>query len=184
MKLLVELAYNVDEALIRDMPRKEDSMVYDIEAESEGDVPITYELLQPQLQRLLHDRFHFMAHRETEDRSGYALVVAKSGPKVKVAGQTSIGSYILPDKIRIPNGSMDTFARTVARVVGQPVEDQANLTGTYEFDLKYAPMNAVDSPLPSIFTSLKEQLGLELKPRKVPVEVLVIDHVDQMPTEN
>jgi uncharacterized protein (TIGR03435 family) len=42
--------------------------------------------------------------------------------------------------------------------------------------------SAPDSP--DLFTALQEQLGLKLEQRKGPVEVLVIDHVEKIPTQN
>ena len=57
-------------------------------------------------------------------------------------------------------------------------------TGEYDFILKYAPdLAGADSPGPSI-TALEEQLGLKLESHKMPVEMLVIDHVERTPAEN
>ena len=38
--------------------------------------------------------------------------------------------------------------------------------------------------LPGLFVALRESLGLRLEPRKVSVEVLVIDHIERVPAEN
>jgi uncharacterized protein (TIGR03435 family) len=40
-----------------------------------------------------------------------------------------------------------------------------------------------DLPGPTIFDAIQD-LGLKLEPRKAPVEVLVVDHVNKTPTEN
>jgi uncharacterized protein (TIGR03435 family) len=46
----------------------------------------------------------------------------------------------------------------------------------------YTDIPALDAP-PSVFTALREQLGLALKPEKSPIDVLVIDRIE-MPSEN
>jgi uncharacterized protein (TIGR03435 family) len=37
---------------------------------------------------------------------------------------------------------------------------------------------------PSIFTALQDKLGLKLDPRKAPVDLLIIDHAEKVPTDN
>jgi uncharacterized protein (TIGR03435 family) len=41
-----------------------------------------------------------------------------------------------------------------------------------------------DDSAPSIFTAIQDQLGLRLESKKGPVEMLVIDHAEKVPTEN
>jgi len=42
----------------------------------------------------------------------------------------------------------------------------------------------LQSTLPSIFTALQEEMGIKLVLAKVPVEMVVIDHLERRPTEN
>lgn len=110
------------------------------------------------------------------------------------------------------NTTMSSFAESLSHLVGRMVVDKTGLAGRYYFSYQYsrestsvfwraraggvpepaggaaAVANGLsgvepDSPGPSIFTALREQLGLELKPAKGPVPVLVIDHIEQ-PSEN
>ena len=75
-------------------------------------------------------------------------------------------------------------------VVRQPVTDKTGLVGGYNLQLSFAPeMGAaagitapIDSNAPSLFTALREQLGLKLDAETGPVEVLVIDsRSDRLP---
>ena len=74
--------------------------------------------------------------------------------------------------------------------MNRPVIDRTGLVGDFDFSLKYTPDDGsnpdADPNAPSsasIFTAMQEQLGLKLEPSKSPVEILVIDHVEQ-PSEN
>jgi uncharacterized protein (TIGR03435 family) len=81
------------------------------------------------------------------------------------------------------------LAGTLSGNVGRVVLDRTGLTGDFDVELQWTPdrvplsgdaSNPAPSPDgPSIFTALQEQLGLKLESTKGPVDVLVIDHVEQ-----
>jgi uncharacterized protein (TIGR03435 family) len=62
------------------------------------------------------------------------------------------------------------------------VIDRTGMPGRYAFTLHWA-LPGVDSSEPDLFTALQEQLGLRLVPAKVPVEVVVVSHIEE-PSEN
>ncbi len=76
------------------------------------------------------------------------------------------------------------------------IVDKTGLTGIYEFDLEFtglvfspqasdAPADAASEPGPTVFYAIEKQLGLRLrKVKEVPVDVVVVDHAEKVPTEN
>jgi uncharacterized protein (TIGR03435 family) len=84
-------------------------------------------------------------------------------------------------------------AQTGLATFPKPVIDRTGLGGTFDFTLEWTQAAASDmavgpnaqgeEPGPSIAQAMKQQLGLKLESTKGPVELLVIDHVEQ-PTAN
>ncbi|HEV2708747.1 MAG TPA: TIGR03435 family protein [Edaphobacter sp.] len=157
------------------------------------------------LQALLVDRFHLSTHREEHLRRGYAIRVAKGGPKL-IGAEAGAGHMdgvsgydctvggrgaILGD-IRLKNCSMQDLSSILSGTVAPKIVDQTGLKGRYNFDLHWTPDErekfgtsaageptaASSSEFPGLLTAIKEQLGLALVPTNVPVEAVVIDHAE------
>lgn len=185
LKLLIAISYGVQDKYIQGGPSWLDEQHYDIEAQIDGDKQFTCKERQQLLQHLLEQRFHLGVHTKTAPVSGFALVVAKGGAKLNPGtGGDGSHNYILPNRLHAQGVNMGTIASLFSSAAGQPVIDKTGISGTYNVDLKYAPDSATDSSLPSLFTALQEQLGLKLESQKVPVETLVVDHAEKVPTEN
>jgi len=67
-----------------------------------------------------------------------------------------------------------------------PVIDMTGLKGVYDFKLEWITRAEANqgSDGPTIFDAVQQQLGLKLQSRKQSLEILVIDHVEKVPTEN
>ena len=191
LKRCIGMAYGVAEG--RDYlfagPDWLDSERFDIFAKFPPETPEHDVLVM--LQRLLAERFNFTSHRETRQFSAYALVIGKGGPKLQPAAAPE-GSY----RFRVQGGhatgfsiSMGMFADRLSRPdfqLDHQVIDFTGLQGTFDLTLDWSPSKTQveDTTGPSIFTAIQEQLGLKLEARKVPLEVLVVDHVNRVPTAN
>ena len=79
--------------------------------------------------------------------------------------------------------TIDTLTQSLASTLDAHVVDETELRGNYEFVLRWARDDRPNDDAPSLFTAVQEQLGLRLESRRMPVEVLVIDHIER-PTEN
>jgi uncharacterized protein (TIGR03435 family) len=171
------------------------------------------EQVRRMLQALLAERFQLAFHRETKEVPVYALVVGKNGPKLKLSeapeAQSNRMMMRMGGGLEARGMSMARFVDMLSRQVSRPVIDMTELKGNYDFTLKYtldesqrrAMMGGMPVPMvkaepaaaapppdaegsPSIFAAVQEQLGLKLEARKGPVETLVIDRAEKVPTEN
>jgi len=154
------------------------------------------------LQSLLADRFKLRIRHEMKELPVYALVFAKNGPKfaednthLEIGGITARG-----------RGKFEVTSATLSRLVfvlsmqpelgGRAVLDKTGLQGHYSFTFQWTPENlsaragqsadsapSSESSGPSLFTALREQLGLRLESTKAPVDTIVIEHIER-PTEN
>jgi uncharacterized protein (TIGR03435 family) len=155
---------------------------------------------------LLADRFKLKVSYATRELPIYALVVAKGGPKLTPAANTGKDSFRMggtsngtTNELVATDASMGSLSVTLGREpeLERPVVDETGLTGRYDFKLHWTPevlspqgndtngstaldkAPLTDSSGPSLFTALREQLGLKLESRKGPVEILVIDHIER-----
>lgn len=174
----------------------------------------TKDQLPSMLQALLVERFKLAVHKESRPRPGYALVVDKNGPKVKAtdlnspeaiqrAGRVQFGSTLNSAGIK-GSMTMATLVRLLSGRVKATVEDLTGLQGKYDVDISWALDPSFERPGPyalataeshpdaelppaptaDLFSAVRDALGLKLESRKEQVEVVVIDHVERIPTEN
>lgn len=184
LQFAIAWAYGVDSDRVSGGPDWIDRQDYDISARPAGDAGLSYEQLRPLLQQLLQDRFHLQCHRLTKGFNGYDLVLSGKGQKLTPTRGGATHIYLFANGIDAQNAPMNSIAGVLGRPLQQPVEDKTGLNGNYDFHIKFAPFDKPDSSLPSLFTAL-EQLGLKLeRDKSVPQQILVIDHVDRVPTSN
>jgi uncharacterized protein (TIGR03435 family) len=201
LSVLIQWAYGVQEKQIVGGPDWLDSDKYDIVGVPDKDGKPSSAQWKTMVQKLLADRFKLTFHHDKRALSVYALSVGKagskltksesSGPLISFSFETAAGGIALPVK----NATMAEFASVMQTgVLDRPVVDQTGIEGRYDFVLKWAPDDSqfgghppaasqADSLLPSLFTAIQEEVGLKLDAVKVPVDVLVIDHVEK-PSEN
>ncbi len=158
--------------------------------------------LRLKVQSLITDRFQLKPRFETRDLPVYALVVAKGGIKMKEVvpdpppapdEPPNPGAHrpqlhpTGPNQITAtawPIGEMTNWLSHLDEISGRIVVDETGLTGHYDWVLDQIALSPAaaanpDQPTVSIFQALPDQLGLRLEPRKAPIEVLVIDHVEE-----
>ena len=193
---IVEFAYNLASFdLISGISGSLDSARFDIRAkiaDLDGERPakLTDDDLQAMTISLLADRFHLRVRVVPRMMTVYEIVVAKSGPKFKLneTGAFSLNmSWERENTLIFKNASMPTLAGVLSDSgLHGLVVDRTGLKGAASFSLKWSSDEAQEQGGPnivSIFTAIQDQLGLKLKPVKLPVDTLVIDRAE-MPSEN
>ena len=183
---------------------------YDVQAKAGH--PVGRSEMLRMLQALLVERFQLKIHRETKELDAYVLVIDKEGRKkvsqlhasgvphpdaaaplnpLHARGAEPSGGYLV-----FKDETMTDFAwrlSTLQVLAGKVVVDRTGLDQHYDFELRYgrdlagpaagAANEASPGDAPSIFTAVREQLGLRLVPQKLPIEILKVERAER-PSEN
>ncbi len=78
----------------------------------------------------------------------------------------------------IQNGQLSTLAMYLESILKTPVIDRTGLTNHFDIDLKWRQPSWRDVNPAGLKTALLNQLGLELVPSNMPVEMLVVEKVE------
>jgi uncharacterized protein (TIGR03435 family) len=91
-------------------------------------------------------------------------------------------------RLRSDSQSMEWLAEMLSGQTGTPVVDATGLKEKYDFVLSWAFQDtgaaATDPDGPNLLSAVQLQLGLKLDNKKRLVQVLVVDHIEKVPTGN
>jgi bla regulator protein blaR1 len=216
---VIQEAYGVGSNQISGAPDWLSSETFDVEANVDSSVAGQLRQLdddkrrlaqQRMLQALLANRFNLSLHAESEVRTGYQMVIAPNGPKLrqskpgdtysdgfKTGGGEIVGGHRM--LMGLGGGQVVSIggqgvplaglAKQLSQQLGSTVVDKTGLNGNYDFNVQWTPESQTSgatspgSSPSSLFTALQEQLGLELKSQTGPSQILIIDHVEK-PADN
>ncbi len=197
-----------EEHRIEGLAKWEMTQRFDVEARLESGSPVNVDKLPTNqkralLQKLLEKRFALKVHEEQREMSILSLEKTKTQPKMHPSDEASmagasergVDAVVTRSTLGDLEGnhfSMQALAFQLTMDTGRMVQDHTGLSGYYDVQLHWTPEQLAMSTTttdqhgvldnqeagPSIYTAVKEQLGLELLPKKGRVSVVVVDHAD------
>jgi uncharacterized protein (TIGR03435 family) len=182
LKGLICNAYQVKDFQVSGGPKWIDGDRFDVNANTEGAAEGPQ--LRAMLQTLLADRFQLVIHHEQKIAPAYALVLAKSGLKIKpVEGAGGTGSNGGKGQLTVTGMTMSKFAELLSRELKSPVADLTETPGAYDFKLEWSIDGDANDDQSALFAALQSQLGVKLESRKLPLDLIVVDKAEK-PSEN
>ena len=123
--------------------------------------------------------------------SAAAKEAASAGAQTPICGPKTGGA----GRLILTGTPIQQFTALLGLMLSRTVVDKTGLTGRYDIDLTFTPEQPIpaganipgppaDPSGPSIYTAVREQLGLKLESQRDQEEVLVIDRVERQPSEN
>jgi uncharacterized protein (TIGR03435 family) len=194
LKLLIMIAYEVNDRQVSDGPGWLNSEFYDVEAKAEHSA--SRQQIHLMLQSLLADRFKLVLRKQTKEVPMYVLTAENyqshlrentSGGEVRVKRGSS-------GKLVFENAPMSQVTWFLSSRLHSEVVDKTGLTGKYDFEITpipTGPENAESNPNSSVFmppgsdgpsvfmTLVRQQLGLKMTATKGPIETLVVDRAEK-----
>ncbi len=164
---------------------------WDVEATMPSDS--SPEQVPAMLRTMLTERFGLQTHAESRPQSVYVLTSVTPGrlqPTSDQSGRLSLEGTATTFKIN-GRGDMAGLVSLLRENFDLPVLDATGLDRRYQISIEYSRDVAMESAAgsadvaaPSLFTVLKDQLGLRLERKKEPIECVVVDHVSLTASPN
>ncbi len=188
---LIGIAYGVSMLNLKTWPDwiQRGDLRFNVEAKAEDPSKTTEQQLLTMLQNMLVERFQLKFHYETAETAGFALLIAKNGPKLQPSRNDDTqllftspqGDAVLkpspgqPVSMTARKVSIPALLSLLSAVGGRgPGIDSTGLTGEYDFKLAWDEVAG-----PDLSTALREQLGLRMEAEKVPVSTFVVDSAEK-----
>jgi len=188
LKLLIQVAFGLQDFQIVGGPDWLETARFDISATANADT--SQPQLRAMMQHLLADRFKLATHTATREMPIYALRVSRAdgrlGDMLKPATADARGGFRATGaSLRSERTTLAGLARELSDYAGRPVVDQTGLSAEFALTITWAEdaNGAADATAASIFTAVREQLGVKLEATRGPVEVLVVDRAEK-PSED
>ena len=193
LALLIQRAYAVRYGYVLGGPSWAYEDRFDVAAKASVIGRFTEAQLRPMLADLLMKRFRLKAHTETKEVLGYALEVARGGAILTNSAESE--EHL--DNARMANDGftaqaigMSDFALFLGNKLGVAVANETGLAGIYDIHVRWdVPLGQVANAQPgdeaadvlraAAFRAVEQQLGLKLKPKKVGIPAVVIDHAEK-----
>jgi uncharacterized protein (TIGR03435 family) len=153
------------------------------------------------LQVLLAERFRMKVHKEVRQDRVYALVVARNGPRPKESkGHRPQGVELHADgHMEFTSATLASFCSAMSVLMDRPVVDMTEIKGNFDITLNVSRDDLAGLKFPgdgagtesvaennasaSVFAAMRE-LGLKLESRNAPMQHIVVDSAERVPTGN
>lgn len=194
---LLSVAYGSPLALVESQivnaPQWVKSDRFEITAKANG--ALSHETLLGMMRALLADRFQLRVRTESRQLPVYDLILDRAGqrgPRLRAANGQCVSNFVeaTADLTRACGFTrmtaisalgmrLDDFASGISTrpEVQRLVRNRTGLTETFDIDVEYTP--EPDAPGAAFFTAFREQLGLRFQSATGPLDVYVIEHIEQ-----
>lgn len=170
-----------------------DCVRYDILAKTAA--PVTFAQLRLMMRSLLAERWKLVVHQESRVIPVYVLSVGKRGPNLRISKRVGDSDPVLGQDraTTFVGATMWQLVEEIGLQVAAPIVDDTGLTGRYDFTVEdFAKYEEYGIPIAGstaadfgpAYDQALHKLGLQLKLQKRPTNVLVVDHVEKVPSQN
>lgn len=131
-----------------------------------------------ELQKLIASQYGLKGRLEKRDREALVLQPVKGGTKgFKPSSSEAPNqrSSLSPGLNRSYQGPLSLLVGNLRLRFEKPVIDQTGLVGDFDYALQWDDSGKGEAKLERLKQAMSEQLGLELVPTNIPIDMLVVE---------